>query len=761
MQTLLVTTYLTALRKDFAAHHQLAGQIEAFIDLPDQKTEYLQLMASGYHESGKLLEALEAYVKLVDVQTTAANGEQLAEPFLVKVEQDWSVRLDRWIRSRLQELVDRGEQPISDRLTQLIEERAVSATQREIQQLQRDVACFGFHSASSPLRFALVDRLTEAERFLEVEQLLNPLRDHPDEKLAGLATARLARLYLAATEYEAAATMYQELGTRWSDTAVFQEKNGSELLDEARANQALQAAFVASSDWPWGAVKLTEKNAQTTDSLSRLTSIPVKQAGINSRGSMAIGFDSRFNSLVVRDGSGQTLFKTSVERSQPNGSDVAQFMGHQGFIFFGTDLIAVDTFRSTLAHNDRGEALRWRLNVAPPLESWRQEQRRTVPFVPSGVRLRRNFDPVSGRAICSMGPVNENGVFYQRLKKLTCADPTTGATIWSRNDLEQGARLFGDAEYLFVVADDSDEAVVLRASDGRLLGRRQLPAAALRWLLSNRHVLGWDENDGRYRIYLRDIWDQADVWSEDVGQGTMGSITPDGRIALLQRNGRFVIRSMTNDRVLTRTRLEGDEELSGLRVFRSGPQYLVFAQTSLAAVDAQTNVRAGHQTNAGLLTARLFAFDAQSGRNLWPIPAVIHNHGFAVFQPMDSPAIWFVRSVTTPQTLTSPQNASRSSLLCLDRRTGRIIFEREDIQIQPNEFNAVNNPARRTSTFKLQDHEFTLQFTDEPTPPSPPAQTGAASSLASGENRLADVAGSVFKALERQTRGDDPFGDPE
>jgi outer membrane protein assembly factor BamB len=761
VQTLLVTTYLTALRKDFASHHELADEIERFIDLPQQQTEYLQLMASGYHKSGQLLKALEAYVKLVDIQPDAANGEQAGEPFLVKVEQDWSVRLDRWVRARLQELSASGDPPINERLTQLIQARVASETERDTQQLRRDVACFGFHSASSPLRFALVDRLIEAERFLEVEHLLNPLRNHPDSALAGTATARLAMLYMAATEYETAVATYRELGDRWPDVPVYQGKNGSELVDEAQADPTLELEFRRSDQWPWGSVKSNEKNAQTTESLSRLTSIPVEQSDINSRGAIAMGFDSRANSLVIRDGSGRTLFKTSVERSQPNGVDVAQFMGHQGFSFSGSDLIAVDTFRSTLAHNERGEAVRWRLNVAPPLESWRSEPRRTIPFSPNGVRLRSNFDPASKRAIFSIGPVNENGVFYQRLKKLICADPTTGATIWSRSDMEQGSTIFGDAEHLFVVADGADQAVVLRASDGRLLGERQLPAEALRWKLSNRHVLAWDEQGDRYRVYLRDIWTQADVWSEDLGNGTMGSITPDGHIALLQRNGRFVLRSMTDDRVLARTRLEGDEQLSGLRMFRFGPQYLVFAETSLPEFDARRSVRAGHQTNAALLTARLYAFDAQTGRNLWPIPAIIHSHGFAVFQPSNSPAIWFVRSVTTPQTLTSPQNAARSSLLCIDRRSGRIVFDKEDIPIQPSEFNITSNAGRRTSTFNLQGREFILAFTDEPTPPAPPAQTGSASSLADGDNRLADVAGSVFKALERQTPGADPFGEPE
>jgi hypothetical protein len=221
------------------------------------------------------------------------------------------------------------------------------------------------------------------------------------------------------------------------------------------------------------------------------------------------------------------------------------------------------------------------------------------------------------------------------------------------------------------------------------------------------------------------------------------------------------MRSLVDDRVVARTRLEADENLSGLRVMPYGPQYLVFAETSLPEVDPQQTIRPGHQTNAPLLTARIYALDARSGRNLWPVPAIVHNHGFPIFQPSDSPAIWFVRNVTTPQTLTSPQNSARTSLLCIDRRTGRIVFERDDIQMQANEFNITSNVGRHSSTLNLQGLEFTLEFTDEPAPPAPPAQTGAASSRLDSDNRLADVAGSVLKALERQTPGADPFGDPK
>lgn len=728
VQGLLVATYLTALHKDFASHHAAAGDIEPLIDLPAQKTEYLQLMARGYHQLGKLQQALDAYVKLADVRSQGEDVE-VDQLFLVKVGQEWSVRLDRWIHARLRELADTDDPTITVRLAEEVKARAGSASRRPMTQLKRDVACFGFHADSNPLRFALATSLLDGKRLLDAEHVLSPLRDHPDPTTSGRATALMAKLYMAATEYEAAAALYGELGSRWAEVPCDGAKTGRKLYEEAKSDLLLEGELAASADWPWGAVTASEQNQQTTQSLSRLTAVlPVIHEGVNARGAIKIGFDPRFNMLTVRDSSGRELFKSNVAGSQPNGVDRAQFMGHQGFIFYGSDLIAVDTLRSTTAQNESGDTIRWRLNIAPPLESPKQESGRANPFNQSNVRLRRNFDKAANRAISSMGPVNRHGVFYQRLKKLVCADPATGEPIWSRSDQPQGATVFGDDEYIFVVEDDSDQATVLRAADGSVLGQRQLPASANRWTFANRHVLAWEEQGERYRIYLRDIFAETDVWSEEVGPGTVGDVFSAGKISMLQRNGRFFIRSLNSDQVLVRRRLESDENLNGLQVLHSGEQYLVFASTSFPEVEAPT-VFAAHTTNAPLTKARLYVFNID-GKPAWPVPAVIDNYGFPASQPTDSPALWFLRKTSTKQTLTSPQNSERTSLLCLDRRTGRIVFEKDNIPIQPNEFNVTTDASRRSSTLNLQGQAFTVEFTDEPAPPSPPAQTGAGSSAA-------------------------------
>jgi hypothetical protein len=131
-------------------------------------------------------------------------------------------------------------------------------------------------------------------------------------------------------------------------------------------------------------------------------------------------------------------------------------------------------------------------------------------------------------------------------------------------------------------------------------------------------------------------------------------------------------------------------------------------------------------------------------------------------QPSNSPALWFVRNVSNSQTVLSPDNVKQASVLCIDRRDGRVLYSKEDISTQVNEFNVVSNQSGTTSTITLPGQSITVTFTDAPTPPTPPAQTGAASSLTASGSMLANIAGALFNALKQQVDADGqdtPFDD--
>ena len=74
-----------------------------------------------------------------------------------------------------------------------------------------------------------------------------------------------------------------------------------------------------------------------------------------------------------------------------------------------------------------------------------------------------------------LGPVTNEYVCFQRFRNVVAVDPRNGETLWVRQDVPPGSELFGDDQYVFVLSPDREDAMLLRAADGELLGTRKVP----------------------------------------------------------------------------------------------------------------------------------------------------------------------------------------------------------------------------------------------------------------------------------------------
>jgi hypothetical protein len=68
------------------------------------------------------------------------------------------------------------------------------------------------------------------------------------------------------------------------------------------------------------------------------------------------------------------------------------------------------------------------------------------------------------------------------------------------------------------------------------------------------------------------------------------------------------------------------------------------------------------------------------------------------------------------------RNQMKVSILCLDKRTGRAVFPKDDINGQAHSFEAMADLEERTVTLQIPGQEFVLKFTDQPIKPEPPYQ---------------------------------------
>jgi hypothetical protein len=148
----------------------------------------------------------------------------------------------------------------------------------------------------------------------------------------------------------------------------------------------------------------------------------------------------------------------------------------------------------------------------------------------------------------------------------------------------------------------------------------------------------------------------------------------------------------------------------------------------------------------------VYAFDRASGQSQWQIPALIDMHGFVASQGSEVPVMAFVRHV-------QQRNQVKVSLLCLDKRTGRAVYQNDEVNGQASSFEASADPEERTVTLQIPGQSIVLNFTDAPTAPEPPYQAGveppAAAAAGSKVGWLFRILGEAGDQIERAAEGDE------
>lgn len=771
-RTMLVKVVLLLLKDDYAAHREMAVKIEQLIDRPEQRRELLRLQAQGLEQEGEAWKAFQAYVALS--QASPESGSKSPEE-LQRVEQDRSVRMDRWVQGRLQSLYLAADDPLRVQMNEQIQSRIEPVLSADdIATLRAFNAHFGFHPLAEQVRLALAAKLVAADQPLAAELLAGQLLESREAAIAGGATAVLAQLYEKSQRNDLALQYYRELAKRYADVLCPGGKTGRALAERALQSEALQQE-VALETWPTGrAIEQKEKpgadaNEGGIQQRQRVTySLPVIQfSGAAPRG-MRAGYDPSNAAVTMRDSFDRFLVAASLRNSEtpsrrsyamPYNSLSAKANGHLLVVNMGSELVAVDGLRAV---GPSFETLLWRqdlVDIDPNSRTGIYPQQRSVssPLTPPRTVY---YDP-TGRLNFTNGPITATGICYQKGRQMYCADPLTGETIWQRGMLEPTSDIFGDDEMLFVVGPNSDEALVLSAVDGRTLGKRKVPRADRRWATNGRRVLSWQQKGSKLTVRLDDMAVEpagTELWSVEVPLGTKGYLIDGEEVALLKTDGQLSIVSLTDGQSRLAAQLEPEPSLAWLQVQRSRDQYIIVTggpQIGGGEILAQPimNVTSQH----ALMNGRVYAFDRHTGKSQWPVPAYISQHGFPTDQPAESPLLLFVRNLNVQKV---NNNNWRASVLAIDKRDGRIVLENDDLNSSApgNRAGMANNCEinadvdEKTVTLTIytpQVKSLTLKLTDKPQPPAPPAQTGVMSSLTAGKppGMVDGIIGAVIRAL--------------
>ena len=775
-QGLLIDALTALLDKDFAGNRESLAELAALIETDKERAGYLRVLAAGLHGAGKTAEALDAYLQLADLKSGVDELED--------VEPERSVRRERWIGARLESLWSSTSPEERTKINEAVLAKLAAVTKTSdptnegarADRLRQFIDIFSFHPLADTAREELLAQLAEAEAPLEREQLLAKLEKSADPKRAGAAVARLASLYQSAARHREAARYYRKLERDFADVVCLGDKTGKEIVAALPANDEVRRAMEQKNEWPAGMVKTEPSRSRSANRNQGYQ----QYWNVELRGKLgpfflgrSVQFDQSMIQLVGRDELGHELFRLLL-------NEAAQFRnyyygyntnygvvdGHLLLINTGFQVLAINTLRP----DNRTKAVVWREDLIDPVQLQMQQMmgfggfqqdRRDNPWG----EIRNEFSGFGNQPGAGMSPVIDGGVAIQRGRELSFVDALTGKPLWVRQNIPPESDVYGDGELLIVAPGNSaragrslrgqtsrdaatagEDALVLRTRDGELLGRRKIPADDRRWTTLGRNLLTWNDRGGSRQLVLKDVWADKEIELGVYPNRSKGTIVGGDSVAIYDAEGKFVVHSLVDGRKLIEAPVEPDNTLHNIVVQRSESQYILMANRPRQARGPQQenyqpaipNPSQSDNFNQGLLCGRVYAFDRQTGKSQWSQPAVIDMQGYVASQGADLPVLVFVRHV-------HQRNQMKVSILCLDKRTGRKVYENSDITGQAQSFEAEADLEDETVTLRIPGQEIVLKYTDQPVKPEPPYQ--AVIEPAAKSTGSPSTIGQIFRIL--------------
>jgi outer membrane protein assembly factor BamB len=742
---------LAGLRDDFAAHRAMAGEVEPLLDDTAQRATFLRYMASGMDRAHDWRQAVEYYLKLVDLEET--------KPALEKIDRSYLVRRDCWVEARLGMLREAGGAEAAAQLDRALEQRLAEAKMDTgFDGLKRFLGFFGNQPQAAAARAELLGRATQGKRILEAELLMAAGVDSGDRKAQAALLADMALLNFGAGRVSDAAACFRHLQRQYADVPCHAGMTSSQWLAVFPGGDALrQEVDRPAPAWPLGEVQAGPPDTNQNP-FNRGQHFDMQLGGCGGPffSDSTVSCEANRQEISLRDGLGHVQKSVPlVENGRVFGggynpySTLARSCGHLLVASVGTKICGLDPWKA----GGNTSSVLW----CHDLFENPNDNGGNVIFFNNGM--------ADGRAN-SFGPVNARYVCYQRMRSLVAVDPLTGEQMWVRHDIPAHSEVFGDEQYVFVLSPDSsevsayspfqpafgvprrseaapssdnNEASVYRAIDGQLLGKRKIPRPKLaanapfnafrnfgRWGNSmlddagidflGRNVLTWESGANGRVLALFDPWRQQAVWpSRTFAAGARVSMVGNEAVGVLEPGGHFVMLALADGRTLADLKLDARPNFSvtDLIVARMGDQYIVLAHDGNVGNALQDQMM---QMPQGMLCvplrrARIYALDLQ-GKPAWPAPVDVDHQQFLLSQPGRLPVLVF--AAYHFENRGGQMNNWRSSVVAVDRRNGRIVHEKDCGPMRGMGVEVSGDPTEKTVRIAFNNETVVLTFTDKP-----------------------------------------------
>jgi hypothetical protein len=154
----------------------------------------------------------------------------------------------------------------------------------------------------------------------------------------------------------------------------------------------------------------------------------------------------------------------------------------------------------------------------------------------------------------------------------------------------------------------------------------------------------------------------------------------------------------------------------------------------------------------------VYAFSRETGKALWPAPAVVRNRGIVLAQPREIPLLVFAdkKNVRDPST----GGGFQLRVLCIDQRTGETVYRNDKlpdtsivrfrIRGEPGTQPADRPDARAEAVVAIEMNagKIQLTMTDQPRPPRLPANDDLETQREGEERGLRGIGRRMSNALQ-------------
>lgn len=703
-KSILAAALLEGLRADFVRYRDTIAELEMLTDDPQQRNEFLWLVARGLKDAGQPLAAFERMTHLIDHSLDEFSVEAAGGP--------WQARNDRRLWGLFAALYRRANPEDRQKLDAQIlsrlpdadaaPETAVASTDA----LRRYLRAFGFHPSAVAARQRLVSLLDPEKDAVEYQRELSRLANSPDLAVAAPATGKLARWSLSRQRFDDVEMWLAAFDGRFADVVCDADQTGRKLAEELRANaEYLEYRKLQHIPWPEGEISQSAQN-QVNQS-GRMRRVPIVGAAPAHYLGWSFEVDQQGTMLFARDELGRR--KWALHRSHPVQPNFIDSQPAMHRVHLNGHLIAWSSGTTFLVAADvepqqTPPRILWQESLLPPVANSNFVQNQMIPMQrPRRLPLPRfGMNPFAFALPPGVGAlvaVTDSGVIYHNGRKLFAADPLTGKLLWSRKDLPRALLdVLADHDAVAMLEQDIQQpgegpptVSLLRTIDGEYLSLAEPPKGIVEWIGGSR-ALTADEpsrrGEGATKLELRDVVRGERIWYADLARPAVIRVWNQDEVFTLEENRRLTVRNLYDGTVRwTQDLTLAEVAVETMHVQRWQDRYLVVlgSATPPPAGPGSVSIMGFYPQEVPLYGGYVAALDRKTGQLVWQTginePATDPT-GFDVSQPAGWPALLFVGKMIVRPAAPIPgfaaQQSQRLTVTLIDKRTGKQLYSREE-----------------------------------------------------------------------------------